>query len=492
MQLPPNPIPTLEILENGDLWWKFALDYSKKDNPSEDKIVTIRLTAKLMEWKDEILKKFYQKLPNITPIFRIKFDNIKDIIHDQENQAVINCKERRKRALSTDGYKTKVFEKFVDQMVIEHYQKTSKEVIFTQSLIDDCVNITQLLECFHEWMKVLMYEIFCSDKDLMSAYKLKWSTSDIRPFKDFLERREFCLFQKGKISNRCKIIGVKLRNVKDVLKPIAEEGKAKRLQLCWERFCEGKIYNCESCEKSFSKESALKTHNKSQHTKCDSCGLEGTSPTFGYKYCYPCGCHKYGRTPIEKRQDQVFNFLLKELSDVEGIEELLFDKKDPSPDNCGVRARADVRIITIHRTIIIEVDENQHNSENYACLKSRISDTVSDFIINDRRKRIKIREDDRMRDITWSGEVKPIIFIRFNPDSWKDENGIVHPKEKTVPEGRLDTLLLEILYWLDVENPQEHFSEVVYLYYNGEFRQTDFILMVPDEIKSPKKGKISV
>jgi hypothetical protein len=65
MQLPPNPIPTLEILENGDLWWKFALDYSKKDNPSEDKIVTIRLTAKLMEWKDEILKKFYQKLPNI-------------------------------------------------------------------------------------------------------------------------------------------------------------------------------------------------------------------------------------------------------------------------------------------------------------------------------------------------------------------------------------------------------------------------------------------
>jgi uncharacterized C2H2 Zn-finger protein len=253
---------------------------------------------------------------------------------------------------------------------------------------------------------------------------------------------------------------------------------------------------CSYCDKFFSSTREVTKHVKRIHTRCNGCGLEGTSSIFDFTYCYACGCDKFERTPRQKRQDQVFQWLQPFLEEDERILQVLYDKADPSLDS-STKFRGDIRIITNHRTIIVEVDERQHDSEDYAlCDKAKISNVLAQEVarrgsermsvderIEFRHKRIKLNEDARMNDIASSGDVTYIIFIRFNPDTWRDENGKLYTKKKQVPEERLTTLWDEIESWLDIEKTQEHLAECIYLYYNGPSRRTDFVPMDPEELK---------
>jgi hypothetical protein len=163
-----------------------------------------------------------------------------------------------------------------------------------------------------------------------------------------------------------------------------------------------------------------------------------------------------------------------------------------------VKFRADIRIITDYRTIIVEVDEYQHDTEEYGkCIQAKISNILASEVadslsktrmsvderIQDRRERVKLNSDFRMNEIASSGDVQPIVFIRFNPDTWTDEEGVMHKRKKEIPEERLSTLEEEIDRWLDIEKTQEHFAQVVYLYYNGPERMEDYIPMDPSELE---------
>jgi hypothetical protein len=76
---------------------------------------------------------------------------------------------------------------------------------------------------------------------------------------------------------------------------------------------------------------------------------------------------------------------------------------------------------------------------------------------------------------------RPIIFIRFNPDSyinnkniklpscWKisNKNGILLINNKELWIKRLEVLKNQIMYWSDPNNKTEKAIEVIQLYYDG-------------------------
>lgn len=102
----------------------------------------------------------------------------------------------------------------------------------------------------------------------------------------------------------------------------------------------------------------------------------------------------------------------------------------------------------------------------------------------------KLVEDDRMSELSGSGEILPTVFIRFNPDAWKDEEGV---SRKVPMESRLEDLDKEIKRWMNPDRIQEHYVQVkvsyqlaerlqvVYLYYDGPKRRLDFVPVSPEE-----------
>ena len=104
--------------------------------------------------------------------------------------------------------------------------------------------------------------------------------------------------------------------------------------------------------------------------------------------------------------------------------------------------------------LIIEVDEHMHTG--YGC------------------------EDTRMLQICEDVKGKPVVFIRFNPDNYKDENGrnvtscwanshgIMKVKEckKKEWQSRLALLQERIQYWID--NSPGKDLEIEYLFYGKD------------------------
>lgn len=195
-----------------------------------------------------------------------------------------------------------------------------------------------------------------------------------------------------------------------------------------------------SCGKHFKVKNSL----CSACLKCGNSGCVGIpSNVFGYDYCYPCGCFKFGKTPREKRQDTVFEFIAENFPE----SEIRYDKQLPD-QNC-TKFRPDVLFVLPFRKLIVECDENSHK-----------------LIPND-------CEAKRMSDLASSGEILPTVFIRFNPDLYRDSEG---KKRKISIEQRLSKLRDEIEYWLDQVHEQKEFITVVYLYYdNSKIREIDSI-----------------
>jgi hypothetical protein len=146
---------------------------------------------------------------------------------------------------------------------------------------------------------------------------------------------------------------------------------------------------------------------------------------------------------MQKRQDVVFEFLREHYPDCE----IRYDKQ--LPDQQCSRARPDVLFLLPHRKLIVECDENSHKAERYNCEAKRMSNLAS------------------------AGDILPTVFIRFNPDLYRDPEGL---KRKIKMEDRLQVLKQEIDHWLPTETIQQDFITVVYLYYDGsEVRTQDCI-----------------
>ena len=117
-------------------------------------------------------------------------------------------------------------------------------------------------------------------------------------------------------------------------------------------------------------------------------------------YCMPC----FVNNPENADKPAMRNYKTKELEVVNHIKKhfgdylWVFDRRIHG----GVfNRRPDIFLDLGKHIIIIEVDENKHSSYNCACEKNRIN------------------------EIIFNVDYKPITLIRFNPDKYTDFNGTI-------------------------------------------------------------------
>jgi hypothetical protein len=168
-------------------------------------------------------------------------------------------------------------------------------------------------------------------------------------------------------------------------------------------------------------------------------------------YCLNCFIHIFPDNTISKnyktREGSVVQFIQSKYPELSWV----FDKK--IKDGCSKR-RPDIFLDLGYQIIIIEIDEDQHIEYDIECENRRIMEISQDI-----------------------GH-RPIIFIRFNPDSYI-ENGIEHKTcwneiKNTISyeminewNERLNKLKSTIDFWVIPENKTDKTIELIKLFYNS-------------------------
>lgn len=174
-----------------------------------------------------------------------------------------------------------------------------------------------------------------------------------------------------------------------------------------------------------------------------------------YKYCSFCYVHLFPDEPI------AHNYKTKERTVVDYILEKFpmytwtTDRK--IADGCS-RRRPDIIADLGYQVIIIEVDENQHSGYDCSC------------------------ENKRLMELSQDVGHRPIIFIRFNPDDYIQQDGTVvktcwginkttavcqiKPSKTLDWTNRLMALKEQVVYWCNPENKTDKTVEVVQLFYD--------------------------
>jgi hypothetical protein len=124
-------------------------------------------------------------------------------------------------------------------------------------------------------------------------------------------------------------------------------------------------------------------------------------------------------------------------------------------DGCS-RKRPDLLLDLGYQVIVVEIDENQHESYDCSC------------------------ENKRLMLLSQDIGHRPIVFIRFNPDDyingtkkvtscWSlNKLGVCSVKKAKVKEWneRLELLNAQIAYWTHSDNKTEKTIEIVQLFYD--------------------------
>ena len=219
----------------------------------------------------------------------------------------------------------------------------------------------------------------------------------------------------------------------------------------------------EGCKKqpSFNYEGQTKalyctTHKKEgmRDIKHQTCFHDWCSIRVGTKYegyCLRCYIYTFPDKPVAR------NYKTKEKAVVDFVCERfpehtwITDKK--VNDGCSMR-RPDILLDLGYQVLIIEIDENAHQDYDCSCENKRIMELSQDV-----------------------GH-RPIVFIRFNPDSYRkgtikipscweqNMNGICVVKYKEDWEYRLNTLEAQIKYWTSINNNTNKIIETIQLFYD--------------------------
>ena len=168
-------------------------------------------------------------------------------------------------------------------------------------------------------------------------------------------------------------------------------------------------------------------------------------------YCLYCYMNLFPDKPVSR------NYKTKEYAVVEFVKTTFPDLSWVSDkritDGCSKR-RPDLFLDLGNQIIIIEIDENQHNAYDCSCENKRIMELSQDV-----------------------GH-KPIVFIRFNPDDYEENEivikscwgvnnkGIFVIKNSKEWDKRLNTLKEQINYWIHQDNITTKMIEIIQLFYD--------------------------
>ena len=235
----------------------------------------------------------------------------------------------------------------------------------------------------------------------------------------------------------------------------------KRKSCCKE--CQGSAICKHNIIKYYCKEcggTSLCIHGKKK-SRCKECGgnqlcktpLCETRSIKKYDgYCLRCYIHLFPDKPVirnyKTKERSVVEFVLNTFLQYDWVE----DKK--VEDGCS-RRRPDLLLDLGYQIIIIEIDETQHRDYDCSCENKRIMEISKDL-----------------------GH-RPIIFLRFNPDEYFDEegniikscwkinkSGICTIDDKKEWDNRLNSLKLQVEYWCNPENKTEKTIETIHMYYD--------------------------
>jgi hypothetical protein len=172
------------------------------------------------------------------------------------------------------------------------------------------------------------------------------------------------------------------------------------------------------------------------------------------KYCLNCFIHLFPDRPnarnYKTKERAVVDYVINKFSNFTWVD----DKR--IQDGCS-KKRPDLLLDLGYQVIIIEVDENQHQTYDCSC------------------------ENKRLMELSQDVAHRPIVFIRFNPDDYisKDDNitscwgynraGICAVKKTKQKEWnkRLECLTTQIEYWMNPENKTEKIVEVIHLFFDS-------------------------
>jgi hypothetical protein len=170
-------------------------------------------------------------------------------------------------------------------------------------------------------------------------------------------------------------------------------------------------------------------------------------------YCLAC----FVNNPENQNKPNVRNYKTKEKDVVDRITQTfknvtwIADKK--VKDGCS-RRRPDLLLDMGSHIIIVEIDENKHTDYDCSCEHKRLMELSQDL------------------------QHRPIVFIRFNPDDYTNQDGIlvkscwklnnlgvvqIAKNKQKEWEERIETLKQQIQYWID--NPTEKTVEIIELFY---------------------------
>ena len=185
--------------------------------------------------------------------------------------------------------------------------------------------------------------------------------------------------------------------------------------------------------------------------KCHLCAIYVIKNNKYRGYCVRCFIHTFPTETVSR------NYKTKERNVVDCIKTMFpdLDWKEDKIIYCGCsKRRPDMLLDIVYCVIVIEIDENQHTDYDSNC------------------------ESKRMMEISQDVGHRPVVFIRFNPDEYKnasvkitscwgtDGNGLSVVKKCKTNEWkeRTDTLNKQIQYCID--NPSDKMIDVIHLFYD--------------------------
>ena len=190
------------------------------------------------------------------------------------------------------------------------------------------------------------------------------------------------------------------------------------------------------------------------HKKCKSDWCNTQINKKKYKgYCLFCFMNLFPNEKVSR------NYKTKEVavSDYIKTEFLNMDWIcDKQINNGCSKKRPDLLLDLGYQVLIIEIDENQHNSYDCSC------------------------ENKRLMELSQDLNHRPVVFIRFNPDDYLDNNkkiiscwginrnGICCVKKSKKKEWneRLNILKDTVNYWINEKNKTNKTIEVIELFYD--------------------------
>ena len=161
--------------------------------------------------------------------------------------------------------------------------------------------------------------------------------------------------------------------------------------------------------------------------KCKNCGLS----FYLNDECLCNDCHEYINHIVKERKEkQVNKIVLKKFRKPTSI--------DIIPKNSCFKYRPDMVWDFGTHIAILEIDENQHKTYECLCEQSRMVNITQDF-----------------------GSL-PVVWVRFNPDMFVDNNGVKHSANIN---NRMENVV-SVLKMCENHVPV-YLCSVVYLYYDG-------------------------